>query len=151
MKAIVRAGLKRSCFRLNNYSSDFKLREGFNILSSISSFCKTNSGGDLKYYKELNYPIPSKLNNFNISKFYSYCTMEDQILLTNKEETLAFLKKNDVTIYHMEDHEKLMTVQAGLDLFQKVNFTQGDFVFCKNLFMKNKTGTLYLLTVNHVS
>ena len=76
--------------------------------------------------------------------------MENNNYLRTKEETLNYLKSHGVEVHHVEHHEKLDTVQQGLEKFRSVEFKGGDFVFVKNLFMKNKAGGLYLLTVHPV-
>ena len=76
--------------------------------------------------------------------------MEKKNLFVTKEETLNYLKEQSVIVHHVEDHEKLDNVAVGLERLKSVNFTSGSYVFAKNLFLKNKAGGLYLLTVHHV-
>jgi len=90
-----------------------------------------------------------KSNKILISNYFSLSNMESTILRT-KDEMLAFLKSNQIEIHHIEDHEKLETVQMGLDKFKNLQFLKGEFTFAKNLFMKSKAGGLYLLTVHPV-
>ena len=72
------------------------------------------------------------------------------LLIKSKEDTLKFIKDNGFAVHHVEEHEKIDTVQAGLDKFKTVSFS-GSFTFAKNLFMKNKAGGLYLITVHPVN
>ncbi len=90
-----------------------------------------------------------KSNKILISNYFSFSNMESTILKT-KDDMLAYLKSNQVEIHHIEDHEKLDTVQMGLDKFKNLQFPKGEFTFAKNLFMKSKAGGLYLLTVHPV-
>lgn len=91
-----------------------------------------------------------KLYLFKISKNYSFNKMEcKDLLIKSKEDTLKFIKDNGFAVHHVEEHEKIDTVQAGLDKFKTVSFN-GSFTFAKNLFMKNKAGGLYLITVHPV-
>jgi hypothetical protein len=76
--------------------------------------------------------------------------MENNNYLRTTEQTLNYLKTNGVEVHHVEHHEKLETVQQGLEKFKVVEFKSGTFVFVKNLFMKNKAGGLYLFTVHPV-
>ena len=75
--------------------------------------------------------------------------MESTTIMKTKEETLNYLKAHNVVINHIENHEKVDTVQMGLEKFKSVSFTE-EFVFAKNLFLKSKAGGLYLLTVHPV-
>ena len=70
--------------------------------------------------------------------------------IRTKDETLVFLKESGLEVHHHETHEKLDTVQQGLDKFKTVELKE-QFVFAKNLFLKNKAGGFYLLTVHPVS
>ena len=89
-------------------------------------------------------------NKLIISNYFSFSNMESTSHIINKEQTLNFLKEHGITVHHLEDHEKLETVQAGLDKFKAVAFS-GEFTFAKNLFMKSKARGLYLITVHPVS
>ena len=75
--------------------------------------------------------------------------MEEIILIKTKEETLNYLKSNNVAVLHLEDHDKIDTVQQGLDKFKDLSL-ENSHTFAKNLFMKSKAGGLYLLTVHPV-
>jgi hypothetical protein len=70
--------------------------------------------------------------------------------IKNKEDTLKLLQANGVTIHHTEDHEKLDTVQLGLEKFKCLKLSSGEFLFVKNLFLKSKAGGLYLITLHPV-
>ncbi len=70
--------------------------------------------------------------------------------IKNKEDTLKFLQANGLTVHHNEDHEKLDTVQLGLEKFKSVTVSAGEYLFVKNLFLKSKAGGLYLLTLHPV-
>jgi hypothetical protein len=99
------------------------------------------------HFTPKNHIIPYK---FIISINFSYSQyMESKPRLSNKEETLSFLKENNIN-YHLENHEKAETVQAGLDLIKTTQFQPEQYTFCKNLFIKNKAGGLILLTANPV-
>jgi hypothetical protein len=76
--------------------------------------------------------------------------MENKNLFTTKEDILTYLNSQGVAVNHIEDHEKLDNVAAGLERLKTVNFSAGPYVFAKNLFLKNKAGGLYLLTVHNV-
>jgi len=75
--------------------------------------------------------------------------MESTIMRT-KQETLDYLKSKNVDVSHIEDHEKIDTVQLGLEKLKSVSF-KGEYTFAKNLFLKSKAGGLYLLTVHPVN
>ncbi len=70
--------------------------------------------------------------------------------IKNKEDTLKFLQAHGVTVHHSEDHEKLDTVQLGLEKFKSLKITGGEYLFVKNLFLKSKAGGLYLITLHPV-
>ena len=70
--------------------------------------------------------------------------------LKNKEDTLKFLQANSLTVHHVEHHEKLETVQVGLEKFKSLKVSAGEYLFAKNLFLKSKAGGLFLLTLHPV-
>lgn len=69
--------------------------------------------------------------------------------LNNKEDTLAYLKQNNIE-YHVEDHEQANTVAEGLEKVKTNKLKPEEFTFVKNLFLKNKAGGFYLVSANHV-
>jgi hypothetical protein len=73
--------------------------------------------------------------------------MENKFRLSNKDDTLNFLKENNIQ-FEVEDHEKAETTQEGLDKVKTEKVK--DWTFCKNLFLKNKAGGYILLTAHHV-
>ena len=77
--------------------------------------------------------------------------MESTILIRNTEETLKFLGENGIQVFHKEEHEKLETVQQGVDKFKSFTLAEGGFAFVKNLFLKSKGAGLYLISVHPVS
>ena len=106
------------------------------------------------YKNKITYLSFLKLNNsgfgyklFN-SNYFSYSIMES-VKLNGKEDTLNFLKEQGVE-YHVEDHEKLETVQAALDILKTDKYKPEEYTFLKNLFFKNKTGGFFFITASHV-
>ena len=106
---------------------------------------------DFIYQKHLymiKYKYKFKLSIFHnliISKNYSLFMNSHRI--TNKQQTEALLKEQGIK-YSVLDHEPVKTVQEGLE---KVKNDQiKDFVFAKNLFLKTKEKTHYLLTAHPV-
>jgi hypothetical protein len=88
-----------------------------------------------------------KKYKFNISNYFSFNSMENKLRLLTKDETVNFLKENNIA-FEVEDHEKADTTQQGLDLIKTDKVK--DWTFCKNLFLKNKSGGYILLTAHHV-
>lgn len=76
--------------------------------------------------------------------------MESTLILTNKEETLNYLKSQEVPFF-IEDHEKADTVQEGLEKVKTDKIKPEEFTFCKNLFLKNKAGGFYFIVAHHSS
>lgn len=70
--------------------------------------------------------------------------------INNKEDTLTYLASNGVVVHHIENHEKLETVQLGLEKFKTLKLNVGEYLFAKNLFLKSKTGGFFLLTLHPV-
>ncbi len=124
-----------------NYSNLYKSP---NNSYSYMSLSKNSTSG----VSPLNHPFES--NKLIISNYFSFSNMENTIQIRTKEETLAFLKNSGIEVHHIEEHEKLETVQAGLDKFKSVQFSKGEFTFVKNLFLKSKAGHCYLVTVHPV-
>jgi hypothetical protein len=88
----------------------------------------------------------SIFHNKLISKNYSLFMNNHRI--TNKEQTVELLKKNDIQ-FSVIDHEAVKTVQEGLEKVKNEQIK--DFVFAKNLFLKTKDKALYLLTASPVT
>jgi hypothetical protein len=84
---------------------------------------------------------------FNICNYFSY-SMENKFRLLNKDDTLNFLKEHHIP-YEVEDHEKADTTQDGLEKVKTDKVK--NWTFCKNLFLKNKSGGHILLTAHHVN
>ncbi len=92
-----------------------------------------------------------KNNNKSILKFYySFRLMESNFTLSSKEETIKFLENNQIKFF-VEDHEKADTVQEGLDRVKTDKLQNDQWTFCKNLFLKNKTGGFYFITAHNTS
>ena len=68
--------------------------------------------------------------------------------ITDKEQTESLLKELEIK-YTVIDHEPVKTVQEGLEKVK--NESIKDFVFAKNLFLKNKEKAHFLLTAHHVT
>ena len=97
----------------------------------------------LKYFLRHNYLF----NKFNIS-YFSY-SMEAKFKLNNKQDTLIYLKENNIP-FEVEDHEKTDTVNEGLEKVKTDKLNQDQWTFAKNLFLKNKSGGFILLTAHSV-
>ena len=67
--------------------------------------------------------------------------------INNKEQTESLLKEFGIK-YTIIDHEPVKTAQEGIEKVK--NDKIKDFVFCKNLFLKNKDKTNFLLTCHPV-
>jgi len=67
--------------------------------------------------------------------------------ITNKQQTEALLNDQGIK-YTVLDHEPVKTVQEGLEKVK--NDKIQEFVFAKNLFLKTKDKSLYLLTAHPV-
>lgn len=122
----------------------------FQNLSNKNCSIVRNKNLSYNLNKELEIKLSHK-HKLIISKNYSFNNMESNHVFTTKEETLNFLKNQGVGVAHVEDHEKLDTVPAGLERMKAVDFKAGSYTFVKNLFLKNKAGGYYLLTVHPVS
>jgi hypothetical protein len=93
-----------------------------------------------------NYKIKlSIFHNILISKNYSLYMNTHRI--TNKQQTEALLNDQGIK-YTVLDHEPVKTVQEGLEKVK--NDKIQEFVFAKNLFLKTKDKSLYLLTAHPV-
>jgi hypothetical protein len=129
---------------LNIFSKNYS-----NFKSGLNNFNQNMTQSNNSKYSISPFNFSHKSNKLLISNYFSFSNMESTILRT-KDEILAYLKSNGVEVHHIEDHEKLDTVQLGLEKFKNLQFSKGEFTFVKNLFMKNKAGGLYLLTVHPV-
>ena len=74
--------------------------------------------------------------------------MVESVKLPDKEAVLKLLNEEKIE-FKMMEHEALDTMQAGLDYFEKNKPEVENYVFAKNLFLKNKAGGYYLLTLHH--
>ena len=86
--------------------------------------------------------------NLLISKNYSYLLYMNSYRITNKQNTEALLKEQTIN-YTIIDHEAVKNVAEGLEKVK--NDKIHDFVFAKNLFLKSKDKSFYLLTAHHVN
>jgi hypothetical protein len=95
-----------------------------------------------KYLKSI------KKYKFNISNYFSYFNMENnKFRLSSKEDTLTFLKENNIP-YEVEDHEKAENTQEGLERVKTDKVK--DWTFCKNFVIKQKSKGFILFTAHHV-
>ena len=52
--------------------------------------------------------------------------------------------------FKIMEHKPLLTIPPALEYFEKNKpDLKGDYIYCKNLFLKNKSGGLYLITAGH--
>ena len=75
--------------------------------------------------------------------------MVDNVKYPNKESIVKLLSDEKIPNQVM-DHEPLLTVPPALEYFQKnPPSVEAPFIYCKNLFLKNKAGGFYLITAAH--
>ena len=65
----------------------------------------------------------------------------------DKEAIEKLLKESNIE-YKIMTHEKIDSMQKGLEYFEKNKPELEDYTFCKNLFLKNKAGGFYLLVLH---
>ena len=66
------------------------------------------------------------------------------------KESIAKLLKDENINNLIMDHEPLLTVNPAIEYFQKnPPKVEAPYIYCKNLFLKNKAGGLYLITAAH--
>jgi hypothetical protein len=92
-------------------------------------------------------------NKLIISNYFSFSnkSMEKtNTIYENKDSILKLLKDSNIEVAHVEDHEELKTVNDALERLKSVTFGK-EYVFPKNLFLKNKSGGFVLVTANSVN
>ena len=73
----------------------------------------------------------------------------NNIKYPDKDSINILLKSNNLDFIIM-DHEPLLTIPPALEYFEKNKPNlKGDYIYCKNLFLKNKSGGFYLITAGH--
>ena len=84
-----------------------------------------------------------------ISNYFSFSNSMETLKYKTKEDIFNLLKNNNVS-YHLEDHEKLDTVQEALQKLKTDKYKPEEYTFLKNLFLRNKKGGYILLTAHNV-
>ena len=75
--------------------------------------------------------------------------MTDSVKLPDKNAVCALLDQEKIN-YKVMDHEPLKTIPPAIEYFTNNKpEVEGKYVYCKNLFLKNKKGGFYLLTAHH--
>ena len=75
--------------------------------------------------------------------------MTDSVKLPDKNAVCALLDEEKIN-YKVMDHEPLKTIPPAIEYFTNNKpEVEGKYVYCKNLFLKNKKGGFYLLTAHH--
>ena len=65
-------------------------------------------------------------------------------------DSIAKLLKEENIPNQIMDHEPLLTIPPALEYFTKnPPSVEAPFIYCKNLFLKNKAGGFYLITAAH--
>ena len=65
-------------------------------------------------------------------------------------DSIAKLLSDEKISNQIMDHEPLLTVPPALEYFTKnPPSVETPYIYCKNLFLKNKAGGLYLITASH--
>ena len=72
--------------------------------------------------------------------------MSSQVAYPDKDSIAKLLSSENIQNL-IVDHEPLLTIPPALEYFSKnPPAVEAPFIYCKNLFLKNKAGGLYLIT-----
>ena len=75
--------------------------------------------------------------------------MSSQVAYPDKDSIAKLLSSENIQNL-IVDHEPLLTIPPALEYFTKnPPAVEAPFIYCKNLFLKNKAGGLYLITAAH--
>ncbi len=75
--------------------------------------------------------------------------MSSQVAYPDKDSIAKLLSSENIQNL-IVDHEPLLTIPPALEYFKKnPPAVEAPFIYCKNLFLKNKAGGLYLITAAH--
>ena len=75
--------------------------------------------------------------------------MSTEVNYPDKESISKLLSDEKIQNLIME-HEPLLTIPPAIEYFSKnPPSVEAPFIYCKNLFLKNKAGGLYLITAAH--